>query len=79
MAGLRKALGDDSKSPALVVTVARRGYRFAADTQDLEAPSAHQPKGLYPRWWLTWHDTPLPLREGASPGQPFPTGPSTMK
>ena len=60
---VRKALGDDSKSPALVVTVARRGYRFAAEAEDLERPAAAQ-KDLYPRWWLTWRDTALPLREG---------------
>jgi DNA-binding winged helix-turn-helix (wHTH) protein len=61
---VRKALGDDSKSPALVVTVSRRGYRFAADAEDLDHPASVEQKGLYPRWWLTWHDTALPLREG---------------
>lgn len=61
---VRKALGDDSKSPALVVTVSRRGYRFAAEAEDLDRPPLAEPKGLYPRWWLTWRDTPLPLREG---------------
>src|SRR5215218_4451421 len=33
---IRKALGDDPKSPAIVLTVSRRGYRFAADAHDLE-------------------------------------------
>src|SRR5688500_12561929 len=61
---VRKALGDDPRAPVLVVTVARRGYRFAAEVEDLEAPAARTPQGLYPRWWLTWHDTALPLREG---------------
>ena len=61
---VRKALGDDSKSPALVVTVARRGYRFAAEAEDLESPAAAAQKDLYPRWWLTWRETALPLREG---------------
>ena len=60
---VRKALGEDSKSPELVVTVARRGYRFAAEAEDLDRPAA-EPKGLYPRWWLTWRETALPLREG---------------
>ena len=59
---IRKALGDDSKSPAIVVTVARHGYRFAADLQDLDAASAAA--DAYPRWWLTWNDKALPLREG---------------
>src|SRR5262245_60283616 len=31
---IRKALGDDPKSPAIVLTVSRRGYRFAADAKD---------------------------------------------
>lgn len=61
---IRKALGDDSKSPAVVVTVSRRGYRFAAEAEDLDAPAPGLPDGGYPRWWLTWHDTALPLREG---------------
>lgn len=61
---VRKALGDDPRAPALVVTVARRGYRFAAEVEDLDAPATGTPQGLYPRWWLTWHDTALPLREG---------------
>jgi DNA-binding winged helix-turn-helix (wHTH) protein len=61
---VRKALGDDSKAPALLVTVPRRGYRFAAEAEDVDRPVAVNQKSLYPRWWLTWHDTPLPLREG---------------
>lgn len=61
---VRKAVGDDSKSPALLMTISRRGYRFAAEVEDLAAPTPVDAKGLYPRWWLTWHDTALPLREG---------------
>src|SRR5687768_11648768 len=34
---IRKALGDDPKNPRLVLTVSRRGYRFAAEARDLEA------------------------------------------
>lgn len=60
---IRKALGDDSKSPALIVTVARRGYRFAAEAEDLDAGAPGRDE-LYPRWWLTWNDKALPLREG---------------
>lgn len=60
---IRKALGDDSKSPALIVTVARRGYRFATEAQDLDAAATGRGE-LYPRWWLTWNDKALPLREG---------------
>src|SRR5688500_11691468 len=57
---IRKALGDDSKSPAIVVTVARHGYRFAADLQDLDAAAAASGDDTYPRWWLTWNDKALP-------------------
>lgn len=61
---IRKALGDDSKSPGVVVTVARRGYRFAAELEDLDASGPSTPDEGYPRWWLTWNDKALPLREG---------------
>jgi DNA-binding winged helix-turn-helix (wHTH) protein len=61
---IRKAVGDDSKSPAIVVTVARHGYRFAAGLQDLDAAEPASSDDTYPRWWLTWNDKALPLREG---------------
>jgi len=62
---IRKALGDDPRSPATVVTVARRGYRFAAQAEDLDArPPEEARDGGYVRWWLAWHDKTLPLREG---------------
>src|SRR4029453_4183932 len=32
VAEIRKALGDDPRSPQFISTVSRRGYRFAADT-----------------------------------------------
>ena len=58
---IRKALGDDTKSPESVVTVPRRGYRFAAAVEDLDGSAAPDE---YIRWWLTWKDKTLPLREG---------------
>ena len=58
---IRKALGDDSKSPESVVTVPRRGYRFAAAVEDLDGSPAPDE---YVRWWLTWKDKTLPLRQG---------------
>ena len=57
---VRKALGDDPKAPSLVVTVQRRGYRFAAATTEADAA----PSTEYPRWWLVWNDKTMPLREG---------------
>lgn len=59
---IRKALGDDSKSPEIVVTVPRRGYRFAAEAVELDGRAAGG--DAYLRWWLTWNDKTLPLREG---------------
>lgn len=61
---VRKALGDDSRSPTIVVTVARRGYRFAAAAQELDGGAAKGSADQYVRWWLTWNDKTLPLREG---------------
>jgi len=62
---IRKALGDDPKSPAIVLTVSRRGYRFAADAHDLERYSNNSMAGHdLVRCWLIWKDTTLPLREG---------------
>ena len=58
---IRKALGDDTKSPESVVTVPRRGYRFAATVEDLDGSPAPDE---YVRWWLTWKDKTLPLRQG---------------
>jgi DNA-binding winged helix-turn-helix (wHTH) protein len=62
---IRKALGEDSRAPGIVITVSRRGYRFGADAHDVDLPAASSSiAGGYPRWWLTWGDKTLPLREG---------------
>jgi DNA-binding winged helix-turn-helix (wHTH) protein len=62
---IRKALGDDPRSPTMVVTVARRGYRFAAQAEDVEAGApARTAAGGCVRWWLAWKEKTLPLREG---------------
>ena len=61
---IRKALGDDPKSPALILTVSRRGYRFAAEAQDLEVRAPSSAGESFGRCWLTWKDTTLPLRDG---------------
>ena len=60
---IRKALGDDTKSPSVIVTVPRRGYRFAADAEDLDARAPSRAEG-YARCWLAWNDKTLPLHEG---------------
>ena len=63
IAEIRKALGDDPKSPAFVWTVSRRGYRFSAEVESLGgAEPVRSHAGL--RWWLVWKDAILPLSEG---------------
>jgi DNA-binding winged helix-turn-helix (wHTH) protein len=63
IAEIRKALGDDPKSPSFVWTVSRRGYRFSAE---VESPRGVEPVRSHARlrWWLVWKDAILPLSEG---------------
>jgi DNA-binding winged helix-turn-helix (wHTH) protein len=63
VAEIRKALGDNPKSPKFIATVSRRGYRFSADVELPGAPDA-APGQRAVRWWLTWGDLILPLAEG---------------
>jgi DNA-binding winged helix-turn-helix (wHTH) protein len=63
VAEIRKALGDDSRSPTFVWTVSRRGYRFSADVEVVGPRAADQAPGAV-TWWLVWKDTILPLAEG---------------
>jgi DNA-binding winged helix-turn-helix (wHTH) protein len=63
VAEIRKALGDDPKSPRFVWTVSRRGYRFSADVEPAVPPVSPRPNTSV-RWWLVWKDTILPLAEG---------------
>ena len=60
VAEIRKALGDDPRSPKYVWTVSRRGYRFAAEVEAVGGSDAARPV----RWWLMWNETILPLAEG---------------
>jgi DNA-binding winged helix-turn-helix (wHTH) protein len=63
VAEIRKALGDDPRSPAFVWTVSRRGYRFSAEVEAVGgADAARSLVSL--RWWLVWRDAILPLAEG---------------
>jgi len=63
VAELRKALGDDPKSPKFIWTVSRRGYRFAAEVESVGPPDAARATAP-PRWWLLWREAILPLSEG---------------
>lgn len=60
----RRALGDDAKAPSMILTVARRGYRFAGEVDELSGSAPGARIAGYVRWWLTWNDTTMPLREG---------------
>jgi len=60
---IRKALGDDPRSPRFVATVSRRGYRFSGAVEALGPPEATRPRARV-RWWLAWKDAILPLSEG---------------
>jgi DNA-binding winged helix-turn-helix (wHTH) protein len=62
-AEVRKALGDNPKSPKYIATVSRRGYRFCAEVEDLAAPGGTAGHRSC-RWWLAWRDLILPLSEG---------------
>ena len=63
VAEIRKALGDDPKTPRFIATVSRRGYRFVAGVEDPLGEAGPAPRGA-PRWWLSWKETTLPLSEG---------------
>jgi DNA-binding winged helix-turn-helix (wHTH) protein len=63
VAEVRKALGDDPKSPKFIWTVSRRGYRFAAEIESVGPPVAARAPAA-PRWWLLWREAILPLAEG---------------
>jgi DNA-binding winged helix-turn-helix (wHTH) protein len=62
-AEIRKALGDNSKSPQYIATVSRRGYRFCASVEEL-VEAGRPPGHRSCRWWLAWRDVILPLAEG---------------
>ena len=62
VAEIRKALGDDPKSPKYIWTVSRRGYRFAAEVEPVGGNAGRPAPPV--RWWLTWNETILPLAEG---------------
>src|SRR5438045_3166549 len=64
-AGIRKAPGDDPRSPQYVATVSRRGYRFCGRVEVVGRPEAARPHAAV-RWWLVWRESILPLAEGVN-------------
>lgn len=51
IANLRKALGDDPKSPLYIETISRRGYRLVASVQPAEGGKAAPQAGATARRW----------------------------
>jgi len=62
-AEIRKALGDNPKSPQFIATVSRRGYRFCGNVDEIGEAGRASGHRSY-RWWLAWKDIVLPLAEG---------------
>jgi DNA-binding winged helix-turn-helix (wHTH) protein len=62
-AEIRKALGDNPKSPQFIATVSRRGYRFCATVEEFTEAGRTTAQKVC-RWWLSWRDVILPLSEG---------------
>src|SRR5260221_1484435 len=71
VAKIRKALGDDSRSPRFIATVSRRGYRFSADAVIIRAQDAVRPHAPL-RWLLEWKEMTLPLSQRANIFGPRP-------
>jgi DNA-binding winged helix-turn-helix (wHTH) protein len=65
VAEIRKALGDDPRSPKYIATVSRRGYRFSASVETSGPAEAARPHAAL-RWWLVWRDAILPLSDGTN-------------
>ena len=65
VAEIRKALGDDPKSPKYIATVSRRGYRFSGSVEAPGSAAAARPHTAL-RWWLVWRDAILPLSDGTN-------------
>ena len=65
VAEIRKALGDDPRSPKYIATVSRRGYRFSASVEASGPAEAARPHAAV-RWWLVWRDAILPLSDGTN-------------
>src|SRR6201981_1530951 len=63
---LRKALGDDSEYPRLIVTLARKGYQFTMDVTVADAGGAANEDGvkLFPKIWLANTQSHIESRGG---------------
>jgi DNA-binding winged helix-turn-helix (wHTH) protein len=62
IAEIRRALGDESRSPRFIRTVQRYGYAFCAQARDV-APAPPRDGGP-PAAWLVWNGQTIALRPG---------------
>ena len=59
---LRRALGDDARTPTFIKTAHGVGYSFCGKATDLEGTVTST--GVEVRWWLSWNHRTFRLSEG---------------
>lgn len=62
IAEIRRALGDQSRSPRFIRTVQRYGYSFCGEAREVGEAGASRETA--PPAWLVWNGQTLPLRRG---------------
>jgi DNA-binding winged helix-turn-helix (wHTH) protein len=62
VAEIRRALGDDAKTPRFVRTSHGQGYAFSGTVADLTRGASSA--GTGPACWLAWNDQTFPLADG---------------
>jgi len=60
---IRKAIGDDPRSPRFIKTAHGVGYSFCGTANDVDASGSPAPAGDV-RWWLSWNQHTFPLSVG---------------
>ena len=60
---IRKAIGDDPRSPRFIKTAHGVGYSFCGSASDVDASVSAAPAGDV-RWWLSWNQHTFPLSVG---------------
>ena len=60
---IRKAIGDDPRSPRFIKTAHGVGYSFCGSASDVDAAVSAAPASDV-RWWLSWNQHTFPLAVG---------------
>jgi DNA-binding winged helix-turn-helix (wHTH) protein len=60
---IRKAIGDDSRSPRFIKTAHGVGYSFCGSASDVDGSGSPVPASEV-RWWLSWNQHTFPLSVG---------------